>query len=169
MRKAPFRIILAPHAYVCCFWAVPAPCADAFKIRRQSFAALLYVLRHLIIYSVLLSLVPRPPPVCRSPSLSLRHGAYSASGCYYLRRPHTSCFMPLCRRIFFSGELFRGCRFYFISRWIMYYYAILMCDLTLTICGLCHFLYIRQPCSTMRRYSAKTAFCERIVLVLCVL
>ena len=51
----------------------------------------------------------------------------------------------------------------------MYYYAILMCDLTLTIRGLCHFLYIRQPCSTMRRYSAKTVFCERIVLVLCVL
>lgn len=51
----------------------------------------------------------------------------------------------------------------------MYYYAILMYDLTLTICGLCHFLYIRQPCSTMHRYSAKTAFCERIVLVLCVL
>lgn len=169
MRKAPFRIILAPHAYACFFWEVPAPCADAFKTLRQSFAALLYVLRHLIIHSVLLSLVPRPPPVCRSPSLSLRHGAYSASGCYYLRRPHTSCFMPLRRRIFFSGELFRGCIFYFISRRIMYYYAILMCDLTLTIRGLCHFLYIRPPCSAMRRYSARTAFCERIVLVLCVL
>lgn len=169
MRKASFRFILAPHAYACFFWAVPAPCADDFNTRRQSFAALLYVLRHLIIYSVLLSLVPRPPPVCRSPPLSLRHGAYSASDCYYLRRPHTSCFMSLCRRIFFSGELFRGCIFYFILWWIMYYYAILMCDLTLTIRGLCHFLYIRPPCSAMRRYSAKTAFCERIVLVLCVL
>lgn len=48
MRKAPFRIILAPHAYACFFWAVPAPCADAFKTLRQSFAALLYVLRHLL-------------------------------------------------------------------------------------------------------------------------
>lgn len=100
MRKAPFRIILAPHAYACFFWAVPAPCADAFKTLRQSFAALLYVLRSLIIYSVLLSLVSRPPPVCCSPPLSLRYGFYSASDCYYFRRPHTSCFMPLCRRIF---------------------------------------------------------------------
>lgn len=64
---------------------------------------------------------------------------------------------------------FRSCLFYIILRWIIYYYAVIMRNLTLTICGLCHFLYIRLLCHFTRRATAKTAFCGRIVPVLCVL
>lgn len=84
-------------------------------------------------------------------------------------RPYTSGSWPFHPPYYGLRRAFSGCRFYIILRWIIYYYAVIMRNLTLTICGLCHFLYIRLLCHFTHRATAKTAFCRRIAPVLCVL
>ena len=127
-----------PHYYIWCVTLLcTLHCFRPFHARHLYFDCC-----H---YRSAIGLIPRPaviiPVVCNCAVRLYTSGSWPFRPPYYgLRRA------------------FRSCRFYIILRWIIYYYAVIMRNLTLTICGLCHFLYIRLLCHFTHRATAKTAF-----------